>query len=212
MSLNLKEIAQSVPNPEKRFGHTLTMVSKERAILFGGAVGDGVYRITNDTYSFDCKTNKWTLLKPKNSEDAPSPRAAHGSTAVEANQMVIFGGAHSHGNLVDNELYLLKLGNNEINAKWVKVPIEGSKPSSRYGHCLVFFKPFILVIGGNIGNDPSNEVWSLSIDKSPFFWAKLEFKDVEPVPRVYQSATIWKSAEQVDMVLMFAAGTRRTSP
>lgn len=206
MSLNLKEIPQSVPNPEKRFGHTITLVSKERAILFGGAIGGGAtgdYRITNDTFSFDCKTNKWTLLKPKNYEDAPSPRAAHSSTAVEANQMVVFGGAHSHGNLVDNDLYLLKLGANELNAKWVKVPIEGAKPASRYGHNIVFFKPFILVIGGNIGNEPSNEVWSLSIDKSPFSWRKLEFKDTEPVPRVYQSAVIWKSPEQVDMVLMF---------
>ena len=203
MSLNLKELAQSVPNPEKRFGHTITMVTRERAILFGGAVGDGVYRITNDTYSFDCKANKWSLLKPKNSEEAPSPRAAHSSTALELNQMVIFGGAHSHGNLVDNELYLLKFGSTETNAKWIKVPIEGSKPSSRYGHSLVFFKPYILIIGGNIGNEPTNEVWSLSIEKSPFFWTKLEFKETEPSARVYQAVTIWKSPEQVDMVLMF---------
>lgn len=91
--------------------------------------------------------------------------------------MVIFGGAHSNGNLVDNELYLLKLGNNESNAKWVKVPIEGPKPVSRYGHSLVFFKPYILVIKGNIGNEPCNDVWILSIDKSPFNWIKLEFND-----------------------------------
>lgn len=46
---------------------------------------------------------------PRNKEDSPSPRAAHSSTVVETNQLVIYGGAHSHGNLVDNELYLLKL-------------------------------------------------------------------------------------------------------
>lgn len=30
------------------------MINKDKAILFGGAVGDGVYRITNDTFAFDC--------------------------------------------------------------------------------------------------------------------------------------------------------------
>ena len=197
------EITQDLPNPEKRFGHTITLIGNERAILFGGAVGDGVYRITNDTFSFDCRTNKWSILKPKKSEDAPSPRAAHGSTAVEANQLVIFGGAHSHGNLVDNVLYLLKLGSNETNGKWVKVPIEGQKPASRYGHSMIFFKPFIIVAGGNIVSECSNEVWMLSTDKSPFFWTRLEFTDPQPCPRVYHSVSIWKSVNRGDMVLLF---------
>lgn len=198
-----QELPQEPPHPEKRFGHTITMISKERAVVFGGAVGDNVYKITNDTFCYNSTNNKWSVLKPKSQDEAPSPRAAHGATAVESNQMVIFGGAHSHGNLVDNELYLLKLGNNENLAKWVKVPVENAKPTSRYGHAMVFFKPYILVIGGNIGNEPCNEVWALSIDKSPFFWNKLEFKDVEPAPRVYHTSCIWKSTNKVDMVLMF---------
>ena len=198
-----QEIQQENPHPEKRFGHTITMISKERAVVFGGAVGDNIYKITNDTFCYNSTTNKWSVLKPKSQEEAPSPRAAHGATAVESNQMVIFGGAHSHGNLVDNELYLLKLGTNENLAKWVKVPVDNFKPVSRYGHTMVFFKPFILVIGGNIGNEPCNEVWALSIDKSPFFWNKLEFKDLEPAARVYHTSCIWRSVNKVDMVLMF---------
>lgn len=63
----------------------MTLISKERAIMFGGAVGDGIYRITNDTFSFDCRNLTWTQLKPRNNEDCPSPRAAHASTGVEAN-------------------------------------------------------------------------------------------------------------------------------
>lgn len=54
MQLSSKEWQQNSPNPEKRFGHSVTMVSKDRAIIFGGAVGDGVYRITNDLFSYDC--------------------------------------------------------------------------------------------------------------------------------------------------------------
>ena len=198
-----REIPQTLPNPEKRFGHTITMVDKDRAILFGGAVGDGVYRITNDTYSFDCKTNKWSILQPKKSEDSPSPRAAHGSTSVEKNQLVIFGGAHSHGNLVDNELYLLKLASNDSNGRWVKVPVSGQKPTSRYGHSMVFFKPFIIVVGGNIGSEPSKEVWMLSTENSPFIWQKLEFGDPQPSARVYHSTCIWQSTNRGDMVLLF---------
>lgn len=53
----------------------------------------------------------------------------------------------------------MKLSQSESNGKWVKVPVNGEKPSARYGHCMVFFKPFILLIGGNIGNEPSNDVW-----------------------------------------------------
>ena len=40
--------------PSPRFGHTITLISKTLAILFGGAIGDtGKYTITGDTYSFD---------------------------------------------------------------------------------------------------------------------------------------------------------------
>ena len=53
-------INQTTPNPERRFGHTMTLISKDRAIMFGGAVGDGIYRITNDTFSFDCRSHTWT--------------------------------------------------------------------------------------------------------------------------------------------------------
>jgi len=37
--------------PLARFGHTITLISKTKAILFGGATGDtGKYSITGDTY------------------------------------------------------------------------------------------------------------------------------------------------------------------
>jgi hypothetical protein len=38
---------------------------------------------------------------------------------------VVFGGAYSNGNLVDNDLYLLKLMGTDGNGKWIKVPIKG---------------------------------------------------------------------------------------
>jgi protein phosphatase len=190
--------------PGNRFGHTITMISKDKAILFGGAVGDQVFKITNDVFLFNGSDQSWIKLNPKPLDQEPSPRAAHEATSVGLNQMVVYGGAHSHGNLVDDELYLLKLSNKHLNAKWIKVPIKGAKPKSRYGHSLVFYQPYILIIGGNIeGQPPSNEIWCLNIDNPPFEWERLVIKSKLPEPRVYQSSTIWKNDEKGDMVLMY---------
>jgi hypothetical protein len=57
-------------NPQARFGHTITPISKDKAILFGGAVGDtgniflneGKYIITGDTFLCDYSVRKWKKL------------------------------------------------------------------------------------------------------------------------------------------------------
>ena len=138
-------------NPGHRFGHSLSLVSSFRAILFGGAVADSNYQITNDVFSFNTKTHKWTKILPKSKKNIPSPRAAHGATPIENLQVVIFGGAQAQGSVVDNDLHLLKLMNDESQCRWVKVPVEEPRPSSRYGHTMAYFKPYILLIGGSIG-------------------------------------------------------------
>jgi protein phosphatase len=51
--------------PAARFGHTITLVSKSYAILFGGAIGDtGKYNITGDTFGIDLTLRKWKKLTP----------------------------------------------------------------------------------------------------------------------------------------------------
>lgn len=200
----------------KRFGHTITMVKKSKKstqeaehviVLFGGAVGDNQYRITNDILFFETNSKRWKPMSVKQSDQKPSPRAAHAATAVENSQLVIFGGAHSHGQLVDNELYLLKV--NDYTCKFIKVPIESGKPPSRYGHSMVFTRPFILIIGGNMQNEPTDEVWSLSIDTSPFHWSKIKFDKGGPCPRVYHSTALWQSSNKGDMVLLFGGRTQQ---
>jgi hypothetical protein len=50
--------------PQPRFGHTTTLVSKSKVILFGGATGDtGRYQITGDTYSFDLIARFWKKIE-----------------------------------------------------------------------------------------------------------------------------------------------------
>ncbi len=52
-----------IDSPPGRFGHKVTLISKGKAILFGGATGDaGIYKLTNDTYSFDTESENWNLL------------------------------------------------------------------------------------------------------------------------------------------------------
>ena len=206
-----RELPTVGPSPDKRFGHTITLISKDRAILFGGAIGEGSFSITNDLFAFDCAALKWTKLKVREPKDTPAARAAHAATTVQANQMVVFGGSQSGGALTDDNLYLLKMSSSEPSGRWVCVPVEGPRPAARYGHAMVFLKPFIVVFGGNIGNEPNNEVWTLSIDKSPFFWSKLDIKE-GPQPRVYHAATIWKSGSKGDMVLVFGGRTFNNEP
>lgn len=57
-------------NPLARFGHTITPISKDKAILFGGAVGDsgiensnpGKYVITGDTFVVEYYHKRWKKL------------------------------------------------------------------------------------------------------------------------------------------------------
>jgi hypothetical protein len=113
--------------PMARFGHTITLVSKTKVVLFGGATGDtGKYSMTGETYLFNILTKTWSKLNGKNHSllflmliklmkinilisnnivkgVPPSPRAAHSSTPVEKMHIVVYGGA-TGGKL--NNLYI----------------------------------------------------------------------------------------------------------
>jgi protein phosphatase len=65
VELTHQQVALSLGSdtPAPRFGHTLTLVSKTKAILFGGAVGDsGKFIITNETYLLDYEIKRWRKL------------------------------------------------------------------------------------------------------------------------------------------------------
>ena len=148
-------------------GHTITLVSKNKAVMFGGATGDtNKYSITGDTYSLDLTTRTWTKLEANGS--SPSPRAAHAATTVESLQVVVYGGATGGGSLASDDLYLLDLRNGEAEATWMIVPVIGTTPGRRYGHTLVFSKPHLLVFGGNTGSEAVSDVWVLNVERARF--------------------------------------------
>lgn len=82
--------------------------------------------------------------------------------------MVVYGGAASGGGgLSNDDLFLLDLRNTET---WIIIPVTGPTPGKRYGHTMVFFKPFLIVFGGNTGTTAVNDVWVLNVDKAPYSW------------------------------------------
>ena len=119
--------------------------------MFGGVVGDNPFNFSNDSFCCNGPSNKWTELQPKDKKNMPSPRAAHAAAKENIGQMVVFGGAHLAGELVANELYLLKVVPDGSASKGVKVPVACAKPTARYGHTMGFCKPYILMIGDNSG-------------------------------------------------------------
>jgi hypothetical protein len=59
------EIVKSIDNDmSPRFGHTITLVQKSKAVLFGGATGvDGRFSINSDTFVFYIESKKWVKLE-----------------------------------------------------------------------------------------------------------------------------------------------------
>jgi len=210
-NLNSSEVVKvSGEVPQPRFGHTITLVSKTKAVLFGGATGDtGKYSITGETFVFDCILRKWRKLEPSGS--SPTQRAAHASTAVEESQLVIYGGATGGGGLAPDDLYLLDLRSGEDHAQWMIVPVVGTTPGRRYGHTIAFTKPFLMVFGGNTGNEAVNDVWTLNVEKAPHFWTKLECEGEQPPTRVYHSSALCSSGTANGMIVIFGGRTQDQS-
>jgi hypothetical protein len=69
------DVFGDVPLP--RFGHTITVVSKSKVILFGGATGDtGRYSMTGDTYCLNLLKRCWNKLNGKCSKILQNPSFA----------------------------------------------------------------------------------------------------------------------------------------
>jgi hypothetical protein len=87
------------------------------------------------------------------------------------------------------------------------IPVIGKTPGRRYGHTMVYNKPFILVFGGNSGNEAVNDVWGLNVDKAPFSWVKIEPMSSSPPVRVYHSAALCSIGSATGMMIVFGGRT-----
>ena len=52
--------------PSARFGHTITMVSSNKIVMFGGAIGDTKnFSFSNETYTLNISNKFWTKIECK---------------------------------------------------------------------------------------------------------------------------------------------------
>lgn len=88
------------------------------------------------------------------------------------------------------------------------VPVVGKTPGRRYGHSIVFSKPYLLVFGGNTGTEPVNDVWCLNVDKAPFSWLQIEVTGADvPCVRAYHSAALCTTGSATGMIVTFGGRT-----
>ena len=111
------------------------------------------------------------------------------------------------GQLAPDDLYLLDLRSGEDQSQWIVVPVVGTTPGRRYGHSIVFSKPFLVVYGGNTGNEPVNDVWTLNVEKAPLYWTKLEIESEAPCIRVYHAAALCNTGTANGMMVIFGGRT-----
>jgi hypothetical protein len=84
------------------------------------------------------------------------------------------------------------------------VPVVGKTPGRRYGHTIVFSKPYLLVFGGNTVTELVNDVWCLNVDKAPFSWQGLEVTNSElPSVRAYHSSALCTTGSATGMMVTF---------
>ena len=84
---------------------------------------------------------------------------------------------------------------------------KGPTPGKRYGHSLVYYKPFFILFGGNLNNEVANDVWIFNSEQQPFQWVKLDIKGELPQPRIYHSAVVCTYGGANGMMVVF--GGRR---
>ena len=86
---------------------------------------------------------------------------------------------------------------------------KGPTPGKRYGHSLVYYKPFFILFGGNLNNEVANDVWIFNSEQQPLHWTKLDIKGEMPVPRIYHSAVVCTYGGANGMMVVF--GGRKKS-
>ena len=110
--------------------------------------------------------------------------------------------------MASDELFLLDLKNGDNKAEWLMVQVEkGPTPGKRYGHSLVYYKPFFILFGGNLNNEVANDVWIFNSEQQPLHWTKLDIKGDLPQPRIYHSAVVCTYGGANGMMVVF--GGRR---
>lgn len=91
----------------------------------------------------------------------------------------------------------------EEKCKWITLNCSGTSPGKRYGHAMVYAKPYIAIFGGNMGNKITNDIWIINIDEPRLEWKKLEPTSELPPPRMYHTAAVCKYGGAAGMIVIY---------
>lgn len=95
---------------------------------------------------------------------------------------------------------------------WNIVNVKNKTPGKRYAHNLVYKKPYLVVIGGNLENNVTNDVWVLDIQNKPLIWSQIKFAGEAPQPRDYHSASLCTFGSASGMIVLFGGRSAKREP
>lgn len=168
--------------PTARAAHAAAKVDLMQAIVYGGATGGGSLS-SEDLWLLDLRKGvKRTSKTDHNTSNNTSSSGGGGGG---------FGGSG--------------IGMDGGTVSWIMVPITGTTPGRRYGHTMCYFKPNIILFGGNNGASSLSDVWFMNSEVNPFQWNEvvLPMNAKKPMERIYHSAAICRDGPASGMMVVF---------
>ena len=95
---------------------------------------------------------------------------------------------------------------------------DGQGPGRRYGHSIIYKKPYLLILCGYLENNLTNQVNYTLIDENNIYkkikWniLKLANKSEFPSPRIYQTVSICKYGNNSEMIFLFGGRDQKGMP
>jgi hypothetical protein len=148
--------------PAERWGDSVTKISDNRVVVYGGADDDEA--TLGDLHVYDLKRQEWS--RPLNCESIP--RAWHDAVFLESkNLLLVFGGERFMGGdqldvlsdimVLDTECFL-----------WYPPAVSGVTPMARSGHTCTVVGNDIVVFGGSRGRNRQSSVHVLDSGMRPW--------------------------------------------
>jgi len=172
--------------PPGRWAHTLTAISPNKLVLYGGEPDDDYESIDSfgDLYIYDLETSTWT--KPVNADGRP--RQWHTATFLpDKNLLVVFGGETVVEGGKPETLNDIMVLDTDI-CLWYPPSIAGKTPEPRAGHSASLVGKHLVIFGGSTGRKWMNSV--ACMDTERWTWEnKVTIAGQPPSARSYHTAT-----------------------
>lgn len=191
-------------NKLSHFGAAVALLSSGDVVYFGGCTAEDELEqmsVSNKTYYFSELRQIWLPLIVTT---PPPARASHAMVSIDEYTFFLFGGTSSGFTLVPNDLWKLDL--RQVSSPvWSVVSVSPeSAPCPRFGHSLVYLKPYLIVFGGSDGRNILKDVWLLNLEISYLEWKQIKFPNLfEPPSRVYHSASICHEDVANRMIIVY---------